>query len=183
MPEHYRPLIALIACTGLRWGEATALTVGDVNLTSRMLRVHSAWKMGEGSRREIGTPKTTKSHRTVGFRSELLPAIEPLVRGRAKSDYLFTTTRGTVITHGHFHARVWQPACERAGLEPPPTIHGLRHYHASFLVSQGVPLPVVQLRLGHEDISTTIGTYSHLMPATVQAAVDAAELGRPALGR
>jgi integrase len=43
-----------------------------------------------------------------------------------------------------------------------PRIHDLRHSYASWLIHGGVPLPVIQQTLGHESITTTIGTYGHL---------------------
>jgi integrase len=47
---------------------------------------------------------------------------------------------------------------------PRITIHGLRHTCASLLLSAGVPSKVVQERLGHKDISTTLDVYAHVMP-------------------
>ena len=58
-------------------------------------------------------------------------------------------------------------ACEAAGvvlLGNAPNIHDLRHTHASWLISRGVPLPYIQARLGHEKITTTVDTYGHLVP-------------------
>lgn len=43
-----------------------------------------------------------------------------------------------------------------------PRVHDLRHTHASRLIDAGVPLPVVQRRLGHESITTTVNTYGHI---------------------
>ncbi len=50
------------------------------------------------------------------------------------------------------------------------TLHSLRHSHASVLLSEGVPLPVVSQRLGHADPNITLSVYSHAMPADVRAA-------------
>lgn len=54
-----------------------------------------------------------------------------------------------------------------------PRVHDLRHTHASRLIEAGVPLPVIQVRLGHESITTTVGTYGHL---AVDADLRAVEL-------
>lgn len=55
--------------------------------------------------------------------------------------------------------------CGCAGtLRQAPRIHDLRHTHASWLLAAGVPIHVVQARLGHESIQTTVDTYSHLLP-------------------
>ncbi|WP_332108264.1 tyrosine-type recombinase/integrase [Mycobacterium branderi] len=58
---------------------------------------------------------------------------------------------------------MWWPAVERAQLAPPrPRIHDLRHTCASWMITAGVPLPVIQRHLGHESIKTTIDLYGHL---------------------
>jgi integrase len=80
------------------------------------------------------------------------------------------------VRHRNFDVRVWQPACKTASLtDPRPTMHDLRHTHAAYLIDHGVPLPEIQYRLGHEDISTTVGTYGYRMKradATVLTALD-----------
>lgn len=69
------------------------------------------------------------------------------------------------------------PACGCDGtLRKTPRIHDLRHTHASWLLAAGVPIHVVQARLGHESIQTTVDTYSHLMPDAQVAAASAASL-------
>ena len=68
-----------------------------------------------------------------------------------------------------------QPPCGCPGtLTQTPRIHDLRHTHASWLLAQGVPIHVVQARLGHESIQTTVDTYGHLVPESQLAAADAA---------
>jgi integrase len=61
-------------------------------------------------------------------------------------------------------------------LRQSPRIHDLRHTHASWLLANGVPIHVVQARLGHESIQTTVDTYSHLLPDAQLAAAAAASL-------
>uniref|UniRef100_UPI0035632836 tyrosine-type recombinase/integrase n=1 Tax=Actinotalea sp. TaxID=1872145 RepID=UPI0035632836 len=70
-------------------------------------------------------------------------------------------------------------ACAAAGLTPigkRPRVHDCRHSHASWLIAQGRPLPYIQRRLGHEKITTTVGTYGHLMPDAQQGDADAVAL-------
>ncbi|NYD39955.1 tyrosine-type recombinase/integrase [Nocardioides panaciterrulae] len=59
-------------------------------------------------------------------------------------------------------------------LAQAPRIHDLRHTHASWLLAAGTPIHVVQARLGHESIQTTVDTYSHLLPDAQLLAADAA---------
>lgn len=67
------------------------------------------------------------------------------------------------------------PACGCAGtISITPRIHDLRHTHASWLLAAGVPVHVVQARLGHKSIQTTVDTYGHLLPDAQLAAAAAA---------
>ncbi|SDC44646.1 tyrosine-type recombinase/integrase [Nocardioides lianchengensis] len=64
----------------------------------------------------------------------------------------------------------------RGTLAQSPRIHDLRHTHASWLLAAGTPIHVVQARLGHESIQTTVDTYSHLLPDAQLLAAEAASL-------
>ncbi len=61
-------------------------------------------------------------------------------------------------------------------LTQAPRIHDLRHTHASWLLANGTPIHVVQARLGHESIQTTVDTYSHLLPDAQLLAAEAASM-------
>lgn len=173
IPEHYQRFVLFLAGTGLRWGEATALSWADVNLygTPPTVRVTRAWKKAKGGPL-LSYPKTSKSRRSVSLFPDLVAIMgEP----GASDEWVFPAPQGGHMWHGAFTTRTWLPAlqkamdadeCRNAGLLPllrTPTIHGLRHTHASWLIAQGIPLPYIQARLGHESITTTIDTYGHLI--------------------
>ena len=166
MPEHWRPIATLLAGTGLRFGEAIALEVGDVDLLAQtpIVRVTKSWRRTPGGF-EIGPPKSRKSRRTVSLPADVVDALLPLVT-RDGSELLFTTPSGGRVLHSNYHQRVWTPAVKTFHAETGkrPRVHDLRHSHVSWLLAAGVPLNVVQDRLGHESITTTVGTYGHLMP-------------------
>lgn len=168
--EHYRPLVRFMYGTGARWGEATALEVRDVQLPN--VRIRRAVKYTPDGGRVVGVTKTKKSNRTVLLPHELHAELRELCRGKAGIDLVFTAPRGGYVLHRTFWSRVWLPAVRH--LEPRPRIHDLRHSHASVLPGNGVPPHVVQARLGHESIKTTVDTYSHLMPDAQVAAAAAA---------
>ena len=158
----YQPLVAFLLGTGLRWSEATALQSRHVNLEAGTVRVERAWKRIPGGW-EIGPPKSRKARRTVNAGVPALVAVADLLGKPA--DLVFTTTTGKPVRHSNFYNRVWVPACEKAGLDPRPSPHDLRHTHASWLISDGQPLEAVQDQLGHESYETTRKVYAHLMPA------------------
>ena len=173
--ERYRPLVWMLVGTGMRWSEATALRVGDVNLAAKTVRVTRAWKRDrEKGEWYIGTPKTKKSKRTITLPNEVVDAVRPLIEGRKRGDLLFVNHRGEWVKHQTFYREHWRKHCTRNIAEPRPRIHDLRHSHVAVLIAAGVSLPVIQARLGHEKITTTIDTYGHLLPDLQRAAADAA---------
>lgn len=164
--EHYQPLVTFLLGTGLRWSEATALQTRHVDLANGTVRVQRAWKRVPGGW-EVGPPKSVKANRTVNAGVPALVAVAHLL-GKPQ-DLVFTTPTGKVVRHSNFYNRVWVPACERAGLDPRPTIHDCRHSFASYLISDGIGLEAVGAQLGHEH-GTTTQRYAKLLPAVGVAA-------------
>lgn len=172
LPAHYWPVLLMLAGTGMRWGELEALVVGDVDATAATVRITKAVKYGVGSERAVGPPKTARSRRTVTLPPQLVDELRPLL-DRPRSTPLFTSSDGQPIRH-HAVYRAWKRACATAGVEPSPRLHDLRHSHVAWLIAAGIPVPVIQARLGHESIKTTIDTYGHLLPDLQIAAANAA---------
>lgn len=175
-PVFWRPFVWMLAGTGMRWGEAVALSVGDVDLEHATVRINKAekWDVGDRGQRTIGPTKTGRSTRTVTLPPEVVEAVRPLVEGRKSNETLFLAPRGGTVKHRTFYSDVWRGKCVTGIPSPHPRIHDLRHSHVAWLIAEGVPLPVIQARLGHEKITTTIDTYGHLLPDIQRAAADAA---------
>jgi len=187
----YQPLVLTLVATGLRWGEATALTAGDVDLAARppTLRVTKAWKRDADRHWYVGPPKTKRARRTVSLPDELVDVLLPLVAAKAPDELLFTNTVGKQLSSSRFWTTTWTPALDAAckptladGSADPdaprltkrPRVHDLRHTHASWMIAAGTDLFVLQRRLGHESITTTTETYAHLLPDQQRAAAAAA---------
>lgn len=187
---HWQPLVAFLFGSGLRFSEATALNVGDIDLEGKRVSVTKAWK---NNGRTLGAPKTERSRRLVSISDETVEAIRPLVKGRAPGELLFKNQRGDKVRSQTFHDNAWDPAvrlangedAQKAGakrvarrrdaqgniikpLDVPirkrPRVHDARHSHASWLLGARVPINYVQAQLGHESIQTTVDRYGHLMP-------------------
>lgn len=196
---YWRPLVVTLFSTGLRWGEATALQVGDVDLDAGTISVSRAWKRN----RTLGPPKSKRSRRTISIAPETIDVLRPLVEGRPADAWVFVNHRGDPVRHQTFHDNVWQPAVRLANGEPAaagkrvarrrdaagrviqpatvplgkrPRIHDARHTCASWLLGAGVPINYVQAHLGHESITTTVDRYGHVMPAARQAIAGALSL-------
>lgn len=179
VPEQWQTLVALLYGTGMRWGEVTALTPGDFNLEAHpaTVRVVKAWKLGKGSQTFLGSPKTKRSIRTITLPGVLVPQLSEAVQGVKRNSLVFTKPDGSKLTNSWFYQHVWSAALDaasEAGLGARPRLHDLRHSHASNLIAANVPLPVIQRRLGHESITTTVDRYGHLAPDAFGAAAVAA---------
>lgn len=173
--EHYRPLVAFLAGTGARWGEATALTWGDFDLHAEVptVRIARAWKKGKAGV-YLGSPKSRKAIRTVTLPVSLVRELRPLAG--AADALAFTSVEGKRVQAQHFRERVWHPAITRAQIGKRVRVHDLRHTHASWLIAAHIRPEVLQRRLGHESIKTTYDRYGHLEPNAHAGAADAAEI-------
>lgn len=177
MPERYKDFTQFLVMTGTRFGEATAVTVADVDLMSKppTVRITKAWKRDGNNEFYVGSTKTGAGKRTISLPATLVEILIPLVASRQGSDLLFTTGTGGRIAHSIYWQKCWLPtvkAARAAGLEKEPRIHDLRHTHASWLIQDGVSLFTISRRLGHSSTRTTEEVYGHLMP---QALIDGAE--------
>lgn len=174
-PGRYEGLLMFLAGTGCRWGEATALTWDQVDLDASppTVRIDKAWKRAPRGARVLKQPKSNRSRRTISLSADVVHA---LGTPGQPGELVFPSRTGRAIDHRSFRPNVWLPLiaraqdpalCAEAGVRPlrkSPNPHDLRHTHASWLIASGVPLPFVQARLGHESITTTVGTYGHLQP-------------------
>ncbi|WP_335936670.1 tyrosine-type recombinase/integrase [Streptomyces sp. PTD5-9] len=186
-----RALADWLVSTGMRWGEATALQVRDINLTSDRptASVQRAWKKAKkgspGGAFYLGPPKTKRARRLIALSPVQVDLVRKQVAGRRPDDFVFRAAMGGEWRHANFYNRKWQPAVKAAvakGLPKRPRIHDLRHTHVAWLIGANVPLPAIQLRLGHESIQTTVDRYGHLVRGLdddIMAAVEAA-MGVPA---
>ena len=169
--DYWRPLILLLVLTGIRWGEATALTVGSLDRATSSARIRQAWKQTSSGSMTLGAPKSARSLRTIAVPPEVFDALAPHLKGKKAGDLVITSKRGNPLRSGTFHNTVWQPAAralaERTGKKP--RVHDLRHTFASWAIQAGKPLPVIQRQMGHESIQTTVDTYGHLARADFDA--------------
>jgi integrase len=187
LPKWCAHVPMLLADTGLRWGELTALQVGDVDVLDGTLRVGRAWKRQEHGGYVVGMPKSKRSRRTVAPGDDALDILATLTAGRRSTELVVTAPDGISRLPRSTFMRHWTRALYGKGtmgkpdgglvgtgaLEKQPHIHSLRHTHASWLISNGASPAFVQAQLGHEDISTTMRIYAHLMPNTRQDIRDA----------
>lgn len=180
--ERLEGLYLVALGTGLRQGEILGLGWAEVDHRAGTLTVCHALQRVAGSLTLV-EPKSATSRRTIalpGFVAAALRAQqnrqrrERLLAGSRwhedPRELVFTTTIGTPLD-GITVTRRFQALLVTAGL-PRQRFHDLRHACASILLAQGVAPRVVMETLGHSQISLTLNTYSHVIPALGRAAAD-----------
>jgi integrase len=180
--ESIESLVTLAVSTGVRMGEALALTWSDIDLERRQVRIDKSLQRLSGQGQVLSETKTRRSRRTV-----ILPivAAESLRRRKAQQrderrafgtgwsegDFVFTSSTGRPMDSRNVQ-RSFRRILRKANL-PRIRFHDLRHSCASLLLSQGVAPRVVMETLGHSRISITMDTYTHVMPTLQREAADA----------
>ncbi|MCF3939962.1 tyrosine-type recombinase/integrase [Gordonia tangerina] len=169
----WKDLALWLVSTGMRFGEATALQPGDVDLAEGTCRISRSWKYSGGYKRVLGTTKTRRSDRTIN----LPPQAVEIAQRRQGGEWLFHNLAGNPVGPQDFYNQAWGEArkvlLNEAGEGKKPRVHDLRHTCASWMIAAGVPLVVVSRHLGHEDITTTAQVYTHLDRDGFRQAADA----------
>ena len=163
VPDRYRALVGVAAGAGLRWEECVGLRWDVLDLEAATLRVVRVAVEVSGHVSDKPYPKSRAGRREVPLPLFL---VDLLVEHRAQlspapDGRVFSNRDGGPLWRGSFRSRVWKPALERAGLPAGLRFHDLRHCYATWLVSDGVPINLVQHVMGHEQASTTLDRYTH----------------------
>jgi len=168
----FESLVLTAAYTGLRFGELAGLRVGRLNLLARTVTVAETASEVAG-RIVFGEPKTSASRRTITLPRFLVESLaEHLAAHPAdKSDLVFRAPDGGSLRRTTFRERFWLPAV-RSSVGEPCRFHDLRHTHVAILIAQGEHPKVIQQRLGHASIRTTLDTYGHLFEGLDEAAAE-----------
>lgn len=153
-----RAMLEILYATGLRVSELVCLTFNQVNLRQAVVRVS-----GKGNKERLVPLGDVAADWLTRF---CATARSEIIRG-AQSDALFPTRRGGAMTRQAFWYLIKRHA-RNAGIEKALSPHTLRHAFATHLINHGADLRVVQLLLGHSDISTT-QIYTHVASARLKA--------------
>lgn len=166
-------LVALLS--GLRAGELLGLEWQDVDWqrgTISVRRSLAELRGGEGFR--IQTPKTKAALRMITLPAVALEALKGRKSLGREGGYVFRRPSGNPPRRNDL-CEALRSTCKRACV-PYPTVHGLRHQHASLLAHAGVPVKAAQQRLGHSSATTTLNIYTHLLGDADKRAVESLEV-------
>ena len=147
-----RAMLETLYATGLRVSELVGLKVHEVSFDMGVVRV-----FGKGSKERL----VPLGEVAIDWMRRYLAEARPALLDRRQSNDLFVTARGAAMTRQAFWQMIKRYA-ERAGMDPGRlSPHVMRHAFATHLLNHGADLRVVQLLLGHSDISTT-QIYTHI---------------------
>ena len=162
----------ILAFTGLRRGEALALTWDDIDTNQGLLTVNKAVKRGENGQ-YVGSTKNESSVRTITIDENTIRILKAWKAEQAKTligfgfnaiqpnQYIFSKWKDNTPLNTMAPRNALVKICKRFDL-PMMNIHGFRHTHCSLLFEAGVPMKDVMERLGHSDIQTTMNIYTHV---------------------
>lgn len=163
--EH-QPLVYVLAFCGLRWGEAIALRVRDVEFLKRRLVVSdNAVQLGVDH--AVGQTKG-RQVRSVPVPSFVLDHLSPLCRDKEPGALIFGGADGKYLPRPKSTRGWFAGAVKRSNVQAI-TPHDLRHTAASLAVSAGVNVLALQRMLGHKSAKVTLDTYADLFDTDLDA--------------
>lgn len=141
--------------SGLRFSEITGLTPADFDFSNNTINVNKSWQMQDQAFKDT---KTETSNRIITMPDSYMDIAKKWTLG---DRFAFEGLNGKPISNNAVNKRL------RYYLDmdnsTPITFHGLRHTHASYLLSQDIAIQYVSERLGHSDVNITLSVYAHLL--------------------
>ena len=168
----YLAFFRLLAFTGMRKGEALALNWSDIDFNKKQVHITKGVVLDENEIPIISTTKTKKSVRTVSVDAETIAILKKWKIEQAKE--LMSIGINSLNKHQLLFTydanKLYRPSYSNCWLEQiikkynlkKITMHGFRHSHCSLLFEMNTPIQVVQDRLGHTNIKTTMDIYTHV---------------------
>lgn len=186
----YQSLVLLLGTAGLRWGEAAALRVGDVEFLKRKVVLHEN-AVTVGADVHLGTLKSGKE-RTVVLPQFVVDELAKTCKGKQHGDLIWPARDGSHLGPPSSHDSWLSGAVERCqttataaraketkrGKEPTTpvfprvTAHALRHTAASLAISAGANVKVIQRMLGHSSAAMTLDVYADLFDDDLTGVAD-----------
>jgi integrase len=182
----YRSLVLLLGVGGLRWGEAAALRVGDVNFLRRRIELHSN-AVQVGTKIVVGTLKSNEN-RVIILPKFVIDALAEAAKGKGRDDLFWPTASGGYMGPPASKESWLSGAVARCQKSDPTfprvTAHALRHTAASLAISAGANPKVVQRMLGHASAAMTLDVYADLFDSDLSCVAESvgkmwARMSRP----
>jgi integrase len=178
----YYTLFTLLARTGLRIGEALALTWSDIDFEAKTISINKTLVYPLNSEPYLSTPKSKTSNRTIKLDDETLKLMRKHKTNqkevvlayknyKASEDNLTFHQQDGRWLRTNVVREYFKEVCKRADL-PVLSPHALRHSHAVHLLEAGANIKYVSERLGHASVKITADTYLHITDKIENDALD-----------
>lgn len=173
---------------GLRRGEVAGLEWSNIDFENKKIKINNNLIYTNTSV-QVGTPKTIESERSIRISDDLLELFklhkkkqnlnrleygENYIKNKFNNreyDFIFTWESGKYI-HPNYYTLKFSRLVKSSGINKKIRFHDLRHSNATLLLQEGVDFKVIQERLGHSDINTTLNIYSHVTDEMQKSATD-----------
>jgi integrase len=170
----YRSLVLLLGVGGLRWGEAAALRVCDIDWLHRRVHLHRN-AVTVGKQTVVGSLKSGKN-RTVVLPGFVVEALSATAEGKGRDELLWPSQTGGYLAPPAASQSWLSGAVARCQVLdstfPRITAHALRHTAASLAISAGANPKVVQRMLGHASAAMTLDVYADLFESDLDTVAD-----------
>jgi len=151
-------LFSILFWTGMRIGELLALTLNDFDFDNKVVSINKSF-IRLGKKDIVGEPKTPKSKRNITLPDFLIE----MVKDYTEKLIDYNPDERLIQISRHYVRTEMERGCKASNTKKI-RVHDLRHSHASLLIEEGFSPLLISERLGHENIETTLHTYSHLYP-------------------
>lgn len=177
---NYQLLFTCLFFTGMRLGEALALTWNDIEFTTQTIHITKSIYISKGIS-YISTTKTKAGMRRITIHKKLNDELKEWKKTQYKLLINFNTgdinelyifQNSPMVITKNATEKFYKKKLKRDPHLKRIRIHDFRHSHASLLINQGEDYLVAKERLGHASITTTIDTYSHLYPSKQKSLAD-----------
>jgi integrase len=166
----YQSLILLLGVGGLRWGEAAALKVSDIDFLNR--RIHLSRNVTAVRGKMIPGSLKGNKNRVVALPTFVVEALSRTCKGKDREDLLLTSSSGGYLAPPAVRSWLSRAVarCQQADPSfPRITAHDLRHTAASLAISSGANPKVVQRMLGHASAAMTLDVYADLFDSDLDS--------------
>jgi integrase len=175
----YYPIFYLAIFTGMRRSELLAIKWADVDLLMGQVSVNKSLHQLHDGSFAFREPKSARGRRNIALTPTTIQVLKTHLENRIEEQKFFGRKVGdTDLVFSHADkspmlpgsvTQAWRKMAAKSGLTGI-RLHDARHTHASLLLKQGVHPKIVQERLGHATIATTLDIYSHVAPGLQEAA-------------
>ena len=187
--KSYYIIFMIAITTGMRRSEIAALEWSDINYGTNRISVSKAMKYSSDRKLIISTTKNRTSTRSIDMTESLVQALREWNRTQklnqlkygenyienfhsGKKRYFICTKENGDYVKIDYYNRKLQKILKALDIDKHVRFHDIRHTHATLLLEQNVEAKVIQERLGHSNISTTMDLYSHVTRNVQKSAVD-----------